>query len=431
MSKRCLAVFFLFPVWLMAQDRAATPLTLAEAEQIALRNHPRLAEAQNNARAASERTVQAKSAYYPTINGEITGSQGYNGSRIGAGNLSASRLFDRAGQGVQVNQLVTDLGRTQNLVASAKLQGRAADQQTEATRLDILLGVHRAYFEVLQAQNLVHVAEQTVAARQTLVDQASALAKAQLKSQVDVSFAQVSLSEAKLQLIRAEDAQKQAAADLTRALGEDRPVDYALSESDSLPPMPPSVEPLVTDAVNHRPELAALRLSLEAAKKFESAERDLARPNLSLVAVGGALPYINPPNNQTIPLGYEGVALNLEIPIFNGHLFSARREEAHYRALAANQHLRDVMQQLERDVRTAWAAAATASQRIPITEDLVKQAQLSLDLAQGRYNIGLSSIVEITQAQLSLAQARIENVNARYDYLGTIAVLQYTIGSLQ
>jgi outer membrane protein len=81
-------------------------------------------------------------------------------------------------------------------------------------------------------------------------------------------------------------------------------------------------------------------------------------------------------------------------------------------------------------VRTAWLTASTAYQRIPVTAQLVTQAQLSLTLATGRYNLGLASIVEITQAQLSVTQAQIENVTAGYDYQSAWAALQYTLGAL-
>jgi len=105
--------------------------------------------------------------------------------------------------------------------------------------------------------------------------------------------------------------------------------------------------------------------------------------------------------------------VNIDIPIFNGHLFSARKEAAHYQSLAADQRIRTLQQQVERDVRAAWVTASTAYQRIPVTVALLKEAQLALELAQGRYSLGLASIVEITQAQLNLTQAQIENVALR------------------
>ena len=179
-----------------------------------------------------------------------------------------------------------------------------------------------------------------------------------------------------------------------------------------------------------RPELLNLRLELQAAKSFEQAEADLKRPNISVVGVGGGLPYLDQ-DPRVAPHGYEGVAVNVDIPIFNGHLFSARKEAAHYEAQASDQRLRNMQQQIQRDVRAAWIAASTADQRIPVTEQLLKQATLALDLAEGRYKLGLASIVEVTQAQLNLTQAQIENVTAKYDYQSAYAELQYAVGALR
>ncbi len=323
-------------------------LTLPQAVQLAIQNHPQIVAAQNIQSAAGQRVVEARAPYYPALNADLTASQALFNSRIGAGYLSTSSLFNREGDGLTVNQLITDLGRTRNLVASSKLQEQAAAQTTQATLFDVTLGVNRAYFNALESQALVRVAQETVTARQTLADQVGALGRAQLKSQVDVSFAQVNLSEAQLMLIRARANLEQAFADLGRALGLDTPAaEYQLSEGAAPGNPPPAVEDLMTQAVQNRPELADLRLRYQAAQKFETAEKDLKHPNVNLIAVGGALPYLDQNPRVALKGSGEGVAINVEIPIFNGHLFSARERAAHYEALAANQRVRDLQQQVE------------------------------------------------------------------------------------
>jgi outer membrane protein len=423
----------LLAISLFAQTQAGaqTPtLTLSQAEAMTVKNHPQIAVARDVAAAAGQNVIEARSAYYPTLKGEVTASQANQLARLGAGALQPSGLFNRFGQGLQANQLVTDLGRTKNLVASSKSQEQAARADTEVTRADVILGVDRAFFAVLQAQALVTLAQETVKARQSLADQVGALAKAQLKSQIDVSFAEVNVSQARLLAIRAQDDVQQADADLSRALGQDTPATYRLMEPPTGEVLPPNDATLVRTAIENRPDLHELKFRLDAAQYFEKAERDLSRPNVTLEAVGGALPYFDQ-TPRVSPHDYEGVAVNLEIPIFNGHLFSARREAAHYQALAFDQRLRDLHQQIEHDVHVAWITASNALQRIPVTEEFVKQANLSLQLAQGRYNLGLASIVEISQAQLNVTQAQIENVNAKYDYQGAFAALQYTLGTVR
>src|SRR5579862_1639470 len=415
------------------QACAQTPprLTLQEAQALAVKNHPQIQAAQNEVGFANQQIVINCAPYYPAITGVATGSQGNDLSRVGAGDLSASRLFNRLGTGVVINQLVTDSGRTPNLVASARLNAQASAQDLDATRYNVLLAVDRSYFDVLHAQAVVKVAEQTVAARQTISDQITELARNQLKSQLDVSLVDVNVSEAKLLLIRAQEGVQQALAELGRALGSDQAANYQLIE-EPLPPGPVAKpDDLVSQAFANRPELASLRSSRESAYKFFEAEKDLSRPTVSVIAVGGGIPLINTPPTAPIPAEYEGIAANVSVPVFNGRLFSARREAARQRAMEADQRLRDEQERVARDVRVAWTGAVTAFQRIDVTAQFLRQAALALDLAQGRYNLGLSSIVELTQAQLNLTEAEIENLNAKYDYQTQYSALQYTIGLLR
>ena len=409
----------------------ARMLTLKDAEATALQNHPQVQAAQHEVNYSNRQIVESRSAYYPNVTGDLTGSQANNLARIGAGDLATSRLYTRFGQGVVIRQLITDSGRTQNLVKSSRLEAQASAQNAQATRYDVLLQVTRSYFDVLHAQAVVKVAEETVAARQLLSDQVTELANNKLRSQLDVSFAEVNVSEAKLLLLRAQDSVQQARAELGQAMGSDTPADHQLSE-EQLPAGPPATaEELVAQALGNRPEVASLRFTRDAAYKFADAEKDLSRPTVSAIAVGGFLPFINTPATAPIPAEYEGIAANVSIPIFNGHLFSARREAAVERALESDQRLRDQQQRIARDVRVAWASANDAYQRMDVTAQFLRQAALALDLAQGRYNLGLSSIVELTQAELNLTQAEIENLNAKYDYQTQYSALEYTIGLLR
>lgn len=406
-------------------------LTLQEAEQLAVKNHPQIQAAQNEINYANQQVVINRAPYFPTVEGDITGSQSYDGSRIGAGNLQASRLFQREGQGVIVQQLITDSGRTPNLVASSRLEAQAATQNSVATRYTVLLDVDRAYFNVLRAQETVKVAQETVTARQTVDTQITELAKNKLRSELDVSLADVNVSEAKLLLLRAQDSVTGAVAELGRSVGSDQPANYRLTD-EPLPQAPPATaETLVMEAVANRPELASLRASRQAAYKFYYAERDLKRPTLSAIATAGYIPYIQNPTSAPIPPEYEGVGVNASIPVFNGHLFSAREEAAYQRALESDQKLRDEQERISRDVRVAWASATDAYQRIDVTAQFLRSASLGLQLAQGRYNLGLASIVELTQSQLNVTNAEIENLNAKYDYQIQYAALQFTIGLLR
>jgi outer membrane protein len=425
------AVFAAFWASLVMAQQPPPALTLQQAETMALQNHPQIQAAQNELAFTNQQIVEARSAYFPTVTAEITGSEANHDGRIGAGFLNDSALFNRFGSGIAFSQLITDVGRTKNLVASSRLEAQASAQNVQASRYDVLLQVNRAYFDVLHAQALIRTAQETIKTRQTLLDQVTQLAQNQLRSQLDVSFAAVNVSQAKLLLIQAQNSLDEAYAELARALGADTVVDYQVQE-EPLPPSPPAnPDDLVAQAIANRPELAGFRYSRDSAYKFAEAEKDLSRPTVNLVGVAGYIPYIEQLTSQAIPSEYEGAAVNVSIPIFNGHLFSARKEAARDRAMEADQKLRDEQLSVTRDVRLAWANASTAYQRIDVTAQFVQQAVLGVSLAQGRYNLGLASIVELSQSQLNQTQAEIENLSAKYDYESLYQALQYAIGQLR
>jgi outer membrane protein len=397
-----------------------------------LQNHPQVQAAQHAASAMNQRITEARSAYHPNLSADVTGSEANPRARIGAGFLTDPSIFNRIGQGLTLSQLITDSGRTSNLVATSRLQAGAAEQTTTATKYDVLVRVNQAYYDTLRAQATVRVAQETQAARQLLLDQVTTLYNNKLKSEVDVAFVGVEVANAKLLVLQSQDQVQAAFAELTRAVGAQDAATYQLAD-EPLPPSPPqNVEDLVQQALNARPELASLQMSRDAAYKFERAERDLSLPTASFVGVGGYIPYIAQLSLPRVtPPEYEGVAVNVEIPIFNGGLFKARRQEAHYHAMQAAQRLRDEAEAVARDVRTAWSTASTAYQRLDVTAELLRQATLAKDLAQGRYDLGLSTIVELTQAMLNVTVAEIQSLTAKYDYQSRFATLQYTMGALR
>ncbi len=408
-----------------------TQLTLDQAEALAVKNHPNILAADAEYLKAGQLTVEAKSAYYPSLNGEITGAQANADSRLGAGVLNDPRLFSHFGSGLSLSQLISDFGRTPNLVANSRFNAQARREDSRATRYDVIIGVDQAYYEVLLAQQLIKVSQQTVSSRQTVVDQISELAKNKLKSNLDLSLVQVNLGDAQLMLLRAKDRLAAAYAALAQALGSDQAIEYQLTDPARQPEPPNAPEPLIQDALKNRPEIASLNLQTQADEKMVNAERDLKRPTVALTADAGALPYIDAGNaNPNIPTGYEAAAVNVQVPIFNGHLFSARRQAAEYELQADRQRLRAVQERVAKDVRVAWAHVNTAFQAIGTTQQLLDQANMAADLAQGRYQLGLSSVVELTQAQLAQTQAQVENLDAKYEYQEAYAVLRYTLGVL-
>jgi outer membrane protein len=405
-----------------------TPLSLDDAEKIALANHPQVQAAQSLAAAAQQQVREARSAYYPNAYGSLSGAISHDQARIGAGTFNDPRIFDKYANGVTVNQLVTDFGKTHEQVKSTSLRAQAQQENVVTTRADVLLAVDRAYFGALRAQAVLQVAQQTVQTRQLVSNQVTTMAQNELKSSLDVTFANVDLSQAQLLLIQAQNDLQVAYADLSTALGYSDQRTFQLTEQPMPPAPPPDSAALIQQAMSNRPEILSERLNVSSAESYAKAERDLRLPSITAVGAAGIIPYHDVENG--LDTNYAAAGFNVNLPIFNGHLFSALHQEAQARAVAATQDLRDLTDRISRDVRAAWLNLNSAYQRLSVTEQLLSQATLSLNLAQSRYNLGLSSIIELSQAQLNLTQAQITNANAKYDYQTQQSVLNYEIGLL-
>lgn len=412
-------LLFLLPALTFAQPQ---PLTLAEAEAQALRNHPAAAAARLTAEAQAQVPRQVRSALAPQLGGAISGAAGSERARIGAGGFTNPLVLSRIGLGANFTQLLYDAGRTKLLAAGADARARAEAENANTTRAQILLQVRQAYLVALRSQAVLKVAHSTVAARQLLLDQVSALSSAKLKSGLDLSFAEVAVSEAQLLVATATNEAQAAMADLSVALGLPQPAEFLLSEPAAPGPLPPDAQSLLPGALRARPELAARRLELEAAQRLIDAEAKLTKPTLTGFGATGVVPGHVAAYEKDY---YAAAGLSMNLNFLNGGLFAARRSEAALRARAAQQRLKELENRVARDLSVALLNAQTAQQRLQLTDQLLKRTVLSLELAQARYDLGLSSIVELSQAQLAKTSAELQQTAARYDYAAQRAALAF------
>jgi len=410
-----------------APDANLPALTLAQAEQMAIRNNPRITVGKLEALAQHEITRETRSAELPSATIAATAVQAEEASRIGAGSLTSSRLLQHAGVGTSVTQLIYDFGHTHNLVLSRKLAEKAANANSLATTEEIVLATDQAFYDALTAQAELNVAKQTVSTRQTTESQVGEMTRNKLKSTLDLSFADVDLSQAKLLQLDAQNNADSAFAVLDAVLGLDHDVRYNLIEETAAPqPPPPAVDPLIQSALQQRPDLQALTYDTESAQKYARAQWDQLLPTISAAGTVGTLP-VHPGTYYTTNW-WGGVGGNINIPVFSGFLYSSEAKEAKYRAQAASENARDLRDRIVRDVRTSWLQANNSWQRMSVTAQLVKEANLAMDLASTRYRLGLSSIVELSQAQLQQTSAQIEDTSARYQYRQALSTLNYEMG---
>jgi len=411
-----------------AADNPQPTLSMEQARDEALRNHPAYVAAQLRALLAKESLKETQAGYYPVANGYVTAADtGWNNTRILAGGLNNPSVYNRFAEGIAVSQLITDFGHTSNLTSGAKSEVRAAAEDAESSREQIVLNAEANYLATLQAEAVLNVAKQTLATRNLLVDQVKALAQNKLKSELDVSFAEVALEQAELLVQKSQGDADGAMASLGAALGSRESVTYVLADDQQQVEVPSDLSALVAAALKQRPDLLNLRFQLDAAKSLATAQKDANYPTVAAVGVLGN----SFDQAANLPNKYAAAGVQMSVPLFEGGSYVARQHEAEIRARVAEQALREAEDNVVRDVHLALVAAQTAAQRLSTTRQLLKHATQAFELAQARYKAGSSSIVELSDAQLNQTFAAIAYANAQYDTRVQAAVLDFQVGSLR
>jgi outer membrane protein len=385
----------------LVEDHAIA-LTLPDAEARALKNQPRLLAEQYRAQAANKRIGGPRASYFPQAFGNLTAVEANGDSAVAAGALTTSSISTRAAGGASLVQMITDFGHTSNLVQSARFEAKAVGQNEESIRQSILMQVKEAYFAAQAAESVRKTAQAVLEFRQVTLRQLSALAQSQLRSTLDVQ------------------------AQLAAAMGEEGTANYILSDS-TMPPSP-DADPAsyIDEAIANRPDLKALKLRNESVTHEARAERDLNYPTVNVLATGGEVPI----HDSTIHHEYGAVGVNINVPIFNGGLYSSRAAASKLEAKAIDKDtsLREV--EIVRDVRMTWADARDAYLQIAVTQRLVDEANVAMRLANARYDAGLGSIVELNQAELNQTSALITAATTRFDYLHAMTAFQFAMGNL-
>lgn len=407
------------------QSTGGRSLTIQEAEARAVQKNPQITVGKLQALQSREFVRAARSALLPTANLSITGVESRPGSRVAAGYLNNPVIYPRAATGVAVSQLITDFGRSQNLESSSEFHAKAEDENAVATRQQIVLAVDEAFYNTLETRALLHVAEETVNARQLRVDQVQALTDAKLKSDLDLSFSKVDLARAKLLLLESQNSYESSLSTLSAILGyPDRQDFVPVEPAAQMTPPVADAAPMIQQALQLRPEAQALENEVNAAEKFGRAEHELWRPTVTALGVVGLAPV----RDDHIENWYGAAGVNINIPLFNGFLFNARAKSADLDTEMKRQKLQDLQNNIARDVRNGWLDTEKAYERLTVTQQLREQATLALQLAEARYNLGLGSIVEYSQAELQKTEAELQDTDAHYQYFVTQILLNYEIG---
>lgn len=406
-----------------ADPKAANILTLDEAVRIALDTHPNIKAANERIGAQQAVVGQQMSAYYPIISFNNVYRTSIQAGTTG----TAANAFDFFSSLANVNMTLYNFGKREGAVQAARDTLDATGFNYKTTVDSVVLGVKQGYYGYLQARAIVQVRDETVKSRDLLVRQARAFYEVGTRARIDVARAESNLYTAQADLIAAQNAVQVAWVTFKNALGLRELAERPLAEEAIITTIPYTLDEAREIAYNSRPEL----------KSFEAQRR--AQDQTIAVARRGHLPDIifdanygrrnTSQEGNTFPLQPSWQAqLSLNVPIFDGFRTTNRVEETLRNYYLIKYQEEQQRQQVALDVEQAYLRLVELQERIKANEAAAKAAKENLDLATGRYQVGVGSIIEVTDAQTLYTDAQTTYIRALYDYKIADAQLIRAIG---
>ena len=424
---------------------AGSLLKLDEAVRTGLTTHPLIERARHSALIAKALTRQTQGERYPWLEASIAGTAGAlrivttdgktihdrGGHGFDPGGALAKHNQNMLSGGFMLNQLIADFGYTAHRILANEANEAASEKEISTNKAFVILNVQKAYLNCLLQKSLVTIAAETVKQRQAVRDQVQGLYKHQLKSKVDLDLVLVEVSNAELSLIKSRNDLKQSFAALNNAMGIEGPDWYELEQIPIQVTPSPAVETLVATGLSDRPELLGNRDRLVASEELLTAVKALNFGSLSAVGSIGITKYGDVhdggiPSDGVAP--FWGFGATMKFPIFTGFRIQNQIKEAGHRKGETEEELQNLANEIVLQIVRAYLTRTTNAEQIPLEQERVTFSKEALLLAQERYRLGLSPIVEVVRATAALFESESRLAEARYIYKTSESVVSYATG---
>ncbi len=392
-------------------------LTLKECISIGLKQNPLREISLQNLKVAQEKVGEAWSGYYPSfkLSSFYTFTAQQEIMPIGPDAFD-TRFFLR--------QTLFDAGATSDLVRSIRHNIAAQDFEVKKTAFDIVLSLKSSFYDVLKKRDLLDVSKTALTTAEKHLEQSKELYREGLAPRSDVIKSEVQVSNARLDVIKAENALLSVKANLATAMGQPVTTDFDVAAQDEgLMPILPSFKDKLLLAYDQRPELKGSRARIESAKASIDQAKSGLYPNLSLDASYGWQNSEFFPNEKKWSVG-----LTVGIPIFEQLTAKSKISQAAANLAGLKAGEIQTTRNMELDVQQAWLSLKEAMERLDVTRKTLEQAEEDMRVSEGRYKEGMGNILEVIDAQTALTQARTNDVVALYDIASASAKLDRAVG---
>ncbi len=416
-------------------------LTLEACVQIALQNQPSIGSSQGAIITAESEYTQVLSSRFPQIQMEA-GAYYTNSALQSSSSFAPIPTIDPEGAKfvpsvrMTLRQPIYDFGRTNKALDSKNKIIKASELALGTTEEDVILNVHISYYNYVLARHIVEINEERVNQANKHLERARGFFEVGKLAESDVSKAELEVANAELELISARGKSRLAKVTLNSAMGiteiNDNPQDYFLTSDTAFVPFAANLQESINLALGSRKEIEASQMRIQAWRSALSAAKSQYYPIISASASLG--PYLVQdqviPTKQRLQVGYN-VGMNFAFPIFQGLTVRADIAEAQGGIRTATSQYNVARQRVIQEVQDRYFSVKYAEERYKASGKIVIQGQKNLDLAEGRFETGVGSAIEITDANYSLANSRIERTTALYNYFIELSRFRRTIGTIR
>ncbi|MDY6843673.1 MAG: TolC family protein [Thermodesulfobacteriota bacterium] len=382
---------------------AGKTLTLQECIGIALKRHPDIISRIFEVQASKSRIGQSFSRFLPSLDF----SADYSRYRL---ENTPSQSIDDYRIGFAFSQNVFDFGRSLSRWKTSKEESRAIDFSLNTKKQDVKLNVEKAYYNYLRSLRLLDVAKESVSRAQLHLTQAKGFYEVGLRSKIDVSRVKVDLSNAKVELITSRNNVMLAKINLDNAMGLPDDIAYNIEDNLDFTKVTYEKDALLLRAYQNRSEIHELNARTKALNhdiRFYKREH--------LPSITGTFSYNW--NAESFPLDREWrAAVMVDLPIFNGLLTTYQLIEAQENLNSLQYNKENLRLQIKKEVEESFLSLKEAEEKISATNIAVEQAKENLQLAEERYDLGLGSVIDLTDARVLLLNAHTNYIESLYDY---------------
>ncbi len=426
MAGRCFILLSVFISILLAKTGAgAEEWDLKRCLELGLKQNPKIIAAERAVQGAKARVVQFQSDYYPDLALETEYSR-YNGTLTSSSTSNtASEKNSQSIFFLGLTQNIYDFGRREYRVQASQEDLKAYGWDLKDIRLSVLDEIRQGYYGVLLADRVEKVREKELERTQLFLRQATGFYQVGLKPRIDVTQAELQLIQAQKALLKAKNDFSVSRVNLQKSLGLDYSPNYTLKDDLEVDQVQWNLEDLRKEALAAQPTLNRLRTLVhywEAQVKV--AERDFW-PKLAGTAQFGRSSTEIPTVDYTESWN---VGVQLTVPLFSGFESRAKLDEFRAALSQAKANARNQELQILSTLESGYLNLMLAGKQIEVAQEALRTARENLDLAQGRYQAGVGTMLEVTDARVSWIQSENDYIQAFYDYRIARYSLERTLG---